>query len=209
MVTEEMFDSDADLMALLPWYLNGTLSADEQAAVAALLERSAPAREELAFLNEIAAEVRAEPEATVSELGWRRLQRDLQATAHVVTTVPAKRAWWKPGLAAAATVIIALQVGILVRNPADHTDTRLLGQRSVEQEDSAWLVQVEFADVSEWRALADLLAGIDARLVDGPSALGIVRLAVDRENERFASAAELVNWLQQQPLVVHAALEGE
>ena len=41
-------ETDDDLRALLPWYLNGTLAADERVRVEALLQRSADTREELA-----------------------------------------------------------------------------------------------------------------------------------------------------------------
>ncbi|MEX1032601.1 MAG: hypothetical protein WDZ30_04525 [Cellvibrionaceae bacterium] len=201
---EKISTDDNDIEALLPWYVNGTLSSEEQAAVEELLNRSERAQRELAFLRAIATEAKSEARPPASEFGWRRLQKTIKSEATVD-----RRNWWKPGLAAAAMAIATLQVGLLVQNYNQMEGTRLLSDSPVIASGDYWLVQVLFTDDSQWQSLVTLIEEAEATVVDGPSSLGLVRLAVDKDNELFPSSADLLLWLEQQPQVTHVALEKE
>ncbi|WP_101759120.1 hypothetical protein [Oceanicoccus sp. KOV_DT_Chl] len=195
---------DEEIINLLPWYVNDTLSEDERKQVEQLLTRSEEAREEEAFLRSLSQHVQSEAAAPVSELGWKRLQRDIRAEEKAPV-----RDWWKPGIAAAATVMLALQVGLWVQQPAVDNNSRLLSQALQGVQERHWLLQVEFKDESSWQAVAELINNIDGRVVDGPSSIGLVRIALPIDNKRFTSAQQLLDWLQQQPQILHAAVEGE
>lgn len=196
--------TDNDIKSLLPWYVNNTLSEHERIEVRQLLARSEEAREEEAFLRTLSRHVQSEVAAPVSELGWKRLQRDIRAEKKA----PARN-WWKPGIAAAAMVMLALQVGLWVQQPAVDNDSRLLSQDLQNLQDNYWLVQVEFKEDSQWQAVAELIGSIDGRVVDGPSSIGLLRIALPIDNKRFESAQQLLAWLQQQPQISHVAIEGE
>ena len=58
---------------LLPWYVNGTLSSNEQARVEAWLAQSSEARNELAVLQQLAHQIKSAAIPVASELGWQRL----------------------------------------------------------------------------------------------------------------------------------------
>lgn len=198
-------ETDDDLRALLPWYLNGTLTADERVQVEALLERSAEAREELSGLRQLAPALQqaeqqhSNAHAAPAELGWARLQRSLQQEPAV------RRDWWKPSLAAAAALVVALQLGILMRPAPTDTDWQLQSGGPQQVLSGGYRVQLRFVEQAQWQQVRGLLLDIDAVLVDGPSALGIVQVHVPADR-RFADGQVLLQWLQQQAVVQHAAL---
>lgn len=197
---------DRALLELLPWYLNGTLEGAELAAVEALLLRSAEAREELEVLRRLAAAVREQEqeqarEAPPFELGWARLQRSLQQE---VRPAP-RRDWWKPGLTAAAALVIALQLGILMRPAQVDSDWQRQSGGSEQVLSGGYRVQLRFVEHAQWQQIRALLLELDAVLVDGPSALGVVQVHVPAD-KRFRDGQALLQWLQQQAVVQHAAL---
>jgi hypothetical protein len=198
--------NDEEIASLLPWYVNGTLSEAERIEVEALLERSSRARNELEFFRELSKQVKEEPMDRVSELGWRRLQRDIQKLNRDTTS-----GWWRRGLAVAATLIVALQVGILAQRSDTRIDTRLLGQGAVTSplEGTHWRLQIEFREESGWREISDLIYRLRGTIIDGPSAIGLLHVAIPKNNGEFASSEALLSWLRQQPQVVHAAVEGD
>jgi hypothetical protein len=205
--------NDNDIAALLPWYVNESLTDAEKAAVDELLQRSEDARRELLFLQGLAQKVRAQELPPVSELGWQRLKRTLDAQTQTQSNATAKAAksWWRPGMAAAATLLIALQVGLLVKDN-DAADIRLLSGGPVTTE-QAWVLQLEFSDKSTWLDITQLLSRLDARLIDGPSTLGIVRIAVPKavlsdSGQTYSSVTDVIRWLQQQEGIVHVAVDG-
>lgn len=203
-MNNETVSTDEDIEALLPWYLNGTLPAEDREAVEELLSRSEEARQELAFLSAIASEVQCESPLPASELGLRRLRQSIKSEKQVFSST-----WWKPGLAAAAITVAVLQVGLLVQNKDPMEGTRLLSNSSVVASGDYWLVQVLFADDSQWQSLVTMIDEVNATVVDGPSSLGLVRLAVHKNDEVFPKATDLLLWLEQQPQVTHVALEQE
>jgi hypothetical protein len=196
---------DRALLELLPWYLNGTLDPQERANVEALLLRSAEAREELEVLRRLAAAVREQEHGAGQpapfELGWARLQRSLQQEARPAP----RRDWWKPGLAAAAALVIALQLGILMRPAQTDSNWRMLGGGQEQVLSGGYRVQLRFVEHAQWQQIRALLLELDALLVDGPSALGVVQVHVPAD-ARFADGQALLQWLQQQAVVQHAAL---
>lgn len=203
-------DDDQRLLELLPWYLNGTLEAAERVRVDALLVRSAEAREALQSLRQLAAAVREEEQATnlrqpaPGDLGWARLQRSLRQE----TAATPRRDWWKPGLAVAAALVLALQIGILLRPAGTDSDWRLQSGGTAQQLLSGgYRVQLRFVEHAQWQQIRGLLLEVDGLLIDGPSALGLVQVHVPTD-PRFADGKALLLWLQQQPVVQHAALVG-
>ncbi|MES2817530.1 MAG: hypothetical protein V4812_00900 [Pseudomonadota bacterium] len=200
--------NDQALLELLPWYLNDSLAEPEREQVQALLARSAEARESLDALRRLAQAVRAEEQtlnaeqAPPLEMGWARLQRSLQQQAKA----PARRDWWKPSLAAAAALMVALQMGILMRPADTESDWRLQsGAGSQQQLSGGYRLQLRFVDQAQWQQVRALLLELDGLLIDGPSVLGMVQVYIPT-SQRFADGAALLGWLQQQPVVQHAAL---
>jgi len=201
---------DDDIKKLLPWYVNGTLSEQEQVLVRDLLDRDEHARKEIDFLRALSSKVQSEEITPPSELGWRRLQRDIKITnRQPVHTEGAKANWWKPGIATAAAIVMALQVGILMQQPFTDTSTRLLGQNQTTIQENHWLIQIEFRDESQWQEIVSLIHGIDGTVVNGPSSIGLLRISVPKNNSQFSSTKELLIWFKQQSLINHVDIESE
>lgn len=186
---------------LLPWYVNGTLSEAERRQVDDWLARSADARAELLALQQLRGQLRAEPVPLASDLGWARLRRDINAGTPV-------RQWWRPALAAAAGLVLCLQVVILAR-PAPDPGITLLSAGQPAIVGQGWLVQLELDDQLRWGALAGGLSALNARLVDGPGSAGLVRVFVARAGNDFADRAAVEAALARLPGVVHVAVEAE
>lgn len=202
--------TDEALLALLPWYLNGRLEATELAQVEALLQRSDEARAELATLQQLAAAVQAQEalrnsEQTLpSDMGWARLQRSL--TAQAATPKP-QRDWWRPGLAVAAALVVALQIGILARPDSTDSDWRLQSGDTVQQVSGGYRLQIRFVEHAQWQQIRTLLLEVDGLLVDGPSALGVMQIYVPA-NKHFSDGKALLLYLQSKSVVQHVALLG-
>jgi len=213
-------NNDADLIALLPWYVNGTLEDDERKAVAELLERSEAARKELRALETLSAqvidEVRANEPVAPVQLGWQRLKRSIAAgnqqsadsgASNVVQgAFPNNR--WRSFAAVAAMLIVALQVGILIQRPAEDPNIRLLSghglsEHPLQQLGDYHLLQIRFIDTADVAVVNELLQRYEAEIISGPSALGLYQIAVPK---RFI-VSDVLAWLEHQPAVDHVALE--
>jgi len=200
--------TDEDLIALLPWYVNGTLDAAELAAVEALLERSAEARSEVKALQGVAAQVvageRGNPLQAPAELGWRRLQRDIRATAPETVSAPR----WQRFAAIAATVVIAIQAGVILQQPDSATDIQLLAGHDLQDHPLQSLgeynvFQMRFTDQADVEAVTAGLLKFEIDVIEGPSALGIYKVTAPK---RFA-AAEVLAFYESQAYVDHIAQE--
>ena len=201
---------DEALLALLPWYANNRLNTVERAQVDALLQRSASAREALLDLQRLREAVQAAEQVInqehplPSEMGWARLQRSVQQAP----AAPVRRDWWKPGLAVAALLMLSLQLTIVLRPVAPIEDWQLQSSGPAQQVlNGGYRVQLRFVEHAQWLQIRNLLLEVDARLIDGPTTLGMVQVFVPA-NPRFADGRAVLQWLQQQALVQHAALLG-
>lgn len=189
-----------DLSELLPWYVNGTLSEAERRQVDHWLAQSAEARAELMALQKLRDQLRTEPVPPASDLGWARLKRDINVSA------PARQ-WWRPALAAAAGLVLCLQIVILAR-PAPEPGITLLSAGQPAVMGQGWLVQLELDDQLRWGELAAGLSDLNARLVDGPGSAGLVRVFVAQAGNDFADAAAVEAALAKLPGVLHVAVEA-
>jgi len=187
---------------LLPWYVNGTLSRRERAAVERELLHSEVARLELSFWRRVSSEVTQDTKTDEHgvELGWKRLRRQLR-TRTSTARVPAS--WWRAAVAAVVAVTICVQTVMLYRiesESVDRDEIRQLAAASDNVRANEWHIQVRFRATAAAGDIQKLLQEIDGRIVDGPSALGLYELAVSK-SVRFADASALASWLSMQPIV--------
>lgn len=195
-------EDDRELSDLLPWLANGTLAGDEREAVEGFVARSTEAQAELRLWKAVQDEVEREPVALGVDLGWRRLEKQLQQSK-----APVSPMWnWKIAAAVAALGIVGLQATILLRMESER-DAGLtqLGAPTAVISKNEWLVQVRFSETATVTQINNLLLQLDARIVNGPSALGVYQVAVTR-SDRFTDSAAVVDWLSAQPIVEQGAL---
>jgi hypothetical protein len=168
--------------ALIPWYLNGTLAETERAQVEAWLRESPDAGSELQMWRAVQADARTQPLTQPGvDFGWQRLRRDLKREQRRGSLHT-----WRVAAAASVLMIVGLQTAILVRQDAGTRYEPLSGTLSIPA--NAWRVQVRFAESAAVSDINALLLRLDARVISGPSALGIYELALPREAAADAQA---------------------
>ena len=213
--------SEKDCLELLPWFLNGTLSETEKQAVSEQLKQSELLQEELAQLTLLQQNLpQEEQNFPASALGWKRLQKQIRHESIAKQTTPESSSqampkttsWFKP-VAIAATFILSVQVGLYsLNNAKDSSDIQLLSGTPVIVTDNQSLLQLSLSDEASWQQISQLLNSLNADLVQGPSAIGLIhiRFSVDQvslDGQAATSAQEVIDWLQTQSIVEHVALE--
>ena len=180
---------------LLPWYVNGTLSAAERAAVETGLVASDVVRDELLLWRAVAREVAGERGGAAvpgADLGWRRLSRQIGKAPRTART-------WRIAAGILLAALGAQSWFLVQREQAYREQLHQLGAAPAGVHDDEWRVQVRFRGKATMADIDHVLSEIEARLIDGPSALGVYEVAVPRA--RFADAQVAARWLGQQAIV--------
>jgi len=183
------FDSRNELHQLLPWYENGTLHADENAAVRALLATDLEANRQRRELRALRDTLTDDPTLTTNvTLNWRRLQARM-GSSHMITYVPMTTHW----LAIAALAFLALGVATFyagARLGPYHTLTAPDPSVPADVE----LVRVDVVASVDAAALARLADDPEVHVLRGPSDHGVATLAVPR-----AHAQQVIKRLSADP----------
>jgi anti-sigma-K factor RskA len=172
---------DESLELLLPWYVNGTLEAEERRQVEAYLERNSDARDEVALLRELRQQVKDEKiEHSPGELGLQRLKREIKQagaqpdgadrmTGRTVTVA----SFWRP-LAVAACLAVVVQAGVMVGLGGwPGSDVEIAsGTAGLTPP----VLQVTFEPGATEQEIRDVLQSAGASIADGPTALGVYNL---------------------------------
>jgi len=196
---------------LLPWYVAGTLSADEARGVEAFIasgEIPKAALDELALLRESVAEVGAEEPAYDPSLLDRAMARldsvpQFAPQDPIIVRAPTARAgvgarlldWLQwPATPPLARIAIAVQLLVVVALGAVLL-VRPEGVAPPGYEVAGIARNGDFtiafvADASE-AEVRTLLVDCDAEIVAGPSALGVYTIAIEPDADATANAARL------------------
>ncbi len=167
------------------WYLNGSLSEEDQLWAKEFLETSEQGREELQFDKDIEQELRAEQAEIPADLGWETLLRKARADSSAArqsthkVAVPESRGWFSgileklfsPAMGMAMAAIVAVQaVTIVTMYPGTGEDTVNYRSPGVVQHVPA--VRAIFVkEMTESRMRAVLIEN-NLRIVDGPTPYG-------------------------------------
>ncbi len=192
-----MNDATRHPLDLLPFLVNGTLSAAEREQVERHLAACAACREEAGFLRALKDGVRAAETAGPGELGWQRLQRALRQDGRS----PRRRApgWMKLALAASLGAVV-LQTALLLDRSGDRV------YRPAGEQTTGAVVQLRFRAQATEAQIRALLQAVGGRIVDGPGALGVyrVQLAVD-PGDTGALRRRIESLRAQDAVVTHVA----
>jgi anti-sigma factor RsiW len=192
---------------LLPWYVNGTLNAQEHEVVARHLKECKACHQESQKLSRLQAEVseeeldvdmraslarvrqridaaqpRRDPLAWLAD--WRRLERPVRQVLATQTALVAT---------------LLMMVGWLVYTPAPPANFHVLGAHSSLNSEAQAQIVVVFAQNATERQMRATLLRVGASMVRGPTAEGAYVLAVDAGKRAHALAD-----LKQQGSVVFA-----
>ena len=173
------YDAEHARAALdLPWYVNGTLPADEHAAVRAHLARCLVCRRDLAVLTTLGDAVASRTREPRAEAALARIHARLERG-------PSRRRLF-PWAAAAALIIVAGLAGFVGINAGlpggtDNHGYLTLGARSVDATDMSHVTaRIVFGHGTTERQLRELLLDAEAELIDGPTPRGAYTIALPR-----------------------------
>lgn len=166
---------------LLPWFVNGTLSARETERVEAHLAQCDECREDLAFERELARGA-ASLQLNADD-GWKAMQLRMAEQAPPARATGAVRLFrrrvplgWAMAGSLAASVALAVLVTGVRPNGAPQQTYHTLGSAAADARGQ--LVVLFKPDTTE-QQMRVVLAAQGARLVDGPTAAGAYVLHID------------------------------
>jgi len=181
-------DSRQELEALLPFYVNGTLASEERARLEAALREDAKLRDQARTLEELRTTMHdTDYGQSPGEFGLARLMRDIDRAEAASTSVgTARRHALLPwGLAVAASAaLLAVSLGWV------GTDQTAPYLQASGDADGSYLTVAFQPDASQ-SEVSNLLLEQGLVIVDGPSALGLYRLAPGDGRDIEALAADL------------------
>jgi anti-sigma factor RsiW len=158
-------------------YANHTLDPAEQAALEAHLADCDRCREELDWLSTLRAGMQAEPLPAVDEVGLARLMREVKAEQGSAPATTAAPSWWR-GAMAAAVLVMLVQFGVIATQWQPDAGYQPLSESG---QAVGPVLQVRFAPTTSLAEMQALLEQIEGRIVDGPGALGLYRIALPED----------------------------
>lgn len=172
-------DAHAEVAQLLPWFVNGTLSVDEHARVERHVRECLSCYSTLQQERRLRELVSSQSTASMSaELGFDRLMSQIEGTGRGRGPRRARAARWP---AAVAAGLVALAAGTLVwlgvAGPGAGSGPYATATRSEAQ--AGPLLDVVFAESLPAAEARELLADIDATVVEGPTDVGRYTVRVD------------------------------
>jgi hypothetical protein len=195
---------------LLPWYVNGTLAADQVQEIEEHLGECEACRRELERCRALAA-LYEDVEDLAPAAHPARIAR-LWARAEETPPRPSRSPWrWIAlGQAAAIVVLLALALRELpeepVAGPAEPAPVfRTLGDAELEVPRlTAPTFRVVFAPDTPEETMRRILRSLEAEIVAGPSPLGVYTVSVPRSDEMADWSALVVETLRREPDVLLA-----
>ncbi|MEM7670058.1 MAG: hypothetical protein AAF317_13100 [Pseudomonadota bacterium] len=174
-------------------HLRGEATSEEKARIETAAAGDPALRAELVLMGGLKDALAVATDGPdTREFGWRRLEAEIVKDFATVPAVPVKRAHlWR--IAALFLGALALGQGTYIALAPSTGEAP--GFRTVSEEASIpFGLAVGFTASAEMGAVQALLADLEARIVDGPGAIGLYRLAFetaaarDRARETFAAS---------------------
>jgi anti-sigma factor RsiW len=192
-----------DMLELLPWYVNGTLTDKERERVERFLDQQPEYRTEVDLLRAARGQVQRTGDGnSPGSLGWKRLQRQIEQESGDDAKGADSPSWWRPAMAAALVVIVFQGVLLLQQQ----STVEPLYQPLSGPEAPGARLQVSFVPSTGEQEIRTLLLELGLVVVDGPSASGIYRLkAVDGTEGSLQAAEQALR--QSSRVISHVARE--
>ncbi|MEH6633030.1 MAG: hypothetical protein V7776_19605 [Halopseudomonas aestusnigri] len=179
---------------LLPFYVNGSLEGDELKAVKKAISEDKALQDECTFLQSLIDEVHNQGiENSPGEFGLKRLQRDLsKAKIGEAKAVPKNdnivtfgTSRWR--IAAIAACVVLLVQSVYVLPQWQNNDDLIAASGGNITQVRGPIISITFVPEAQEENIRELLLAVDARIVDGPSALGVYKLSVSKNPETVIS----------------------
>jgi hypothetical protein len=173
---------------LLPFYVNGTLSADDRSWIESYLREHPPAEGELRWLRSVQTATLDEAAPASSEVGLERVMQRIRAERprDSLSFVERVRGWFSrlapapmrgPALAGALAVI-ALQTVVISSMLGEREDTSLIRSPAASGFEHGPYVKLNFKPDAREADIRMLLTQVQGSLAAGPGQLGDYYLRV-------------------------------
>ncbi|MDZ7851237.1 MAG: hypothetical protein U5L98_00945 [Halomonas sp.] len=164
----------------LPLYVNGRLDAEERRQVEKAMAENPDLAGEVEFLQALKDTLQQSADEPPVELGLARLKRDIQQeTVDSSPTSANTRRYWKP-LALAACLLLAIQTGFQLTPQSTDSDWAPLSGETASQ---APRLQIAFHTNATVEQINESLGASEARIVDGPGALGLYTVQLPPDSD--------------------------
>ena len=190
---------------LLPWYVNGSLGAEDRAFVDAYLEQHPEARGELEWYSSLQKRVQENAPAVPATIGLARAMRLIQGDRP--TLAERISAFFgnlglRPSYAIAALAVVVVQGGVILNLLGDARENaeEIRALHAVRVEEGPML-KVNFAPDAKESDIRMLMVQVRGELAGGPGQLGDYYLRVPAGSEAAALAR-----VQAAPIVQAAAM---
>ena len=175
--------SEDDLLS----YIRGSASPELSARIDATAAQDPSFKAEIALMRGLGPAIKSDDtRRAATEFGWRRLEKAIRNdSARRPATAPRQMVIWR---AAAAILVVAVlgQAGYIITQPG--LDDPIYRTASGDTEDH--VLAIAYAPDATAGAIADLLRTADARVIDGPSAIGLYRVAFPTPEARDDALAQ-------------------
>ncbi|MBK0393174.1 anti-sigma factor family protein [Ramlibacter algicola] len=190
---------------LLPWYVNGSIGAEDRAFVEAYLEQHPEMRGELDWYRSLQQRVQENAPAVPATVGLARTMRLIQGDRP--TFAERVGAFFgnlgmRPAYALAGLAIMAVQGGVILELMGDmrENEAEIRALHAVRVEEGPML-KISFAPDAKETDIRLLVMQVRGELAGGPGQLGDYYLRVPSGSE-----AEALKRVQAAPIVQAAAL---
>lgn len=171
-----------EIEELLPFYVNGTLEADEKAKVEQAIKDNPSLKSEIEFLEKLRNEVKVQQtEDSPGELGLKRLQKSLreEKQKEASNTTPGTSGWgWRVASIAACMLLVIQTIVLLPKWQSD--DLTAAGGGQIIHV-GGQIISITFVPDAREENIRNLLLTVDANIVDGPSALGVYKIVIKKD----------------------------
>jgi hypothetical protein len=181
---------------LLPWYVNGTLGAEERAWVDRYLVEHPHAKAEVESWMSLATSVKATVPDVPDDIGLAKAMQRIGADRPSWTERIAAFLGMRPAVAFAGLAIVAVQAGFiasLLHDREDEAALRTLKARPVVEQP---MLKLNFAPDAREADIRHLLVSVQGQLAGGPGQLGDYYVVVPAGKE-----AALAEQLKTHPIV--------
>lgn len=180
----------------IPMLVNGSLSEEDKLEVLDAISKNPELEKEYQFEKKLREGLQSQEQDPPNDLVLAKIKKSIREESK---SKPAISSWWRTG-AVAACAMLVLQSVVVFQNSdnifAPSSDIQLLGETQGAD------IQIVFRGNASFSDIQMLLQSVNATIVSGPSALGIVELRLDGD----ATGESVVQRLIASNVVVEATL---
>ena len=173
--------SDKDYKEDLPWYVNKSLTAEEQAEFEKHLQNDEELKRDEQFMASLRKTLQSESVQSPGEMGLQRLKRDINKEQQSKTLSQKSTTKWR-AFSIAASLMVVAQMGVILNQiPQDDSFVPLSGEQA-----EGYVIQIQFKENVTERQIRDLLLTEMGSIISGPSKKGIYRIKLNNKDNAKA-----------------------